>query len=125
VRKKTATYLMRQALGRLVAEAGKIPRQELRTRYESEFVRILTFIAIPGKNANVLRHAAGYFKKIIDSDSRRELSDCIADYRQGIVPLTVPLTFIRYYLRRHGIPYLSEQVYLNPYPKELTLQSHI
>jgi uncharacterized protein YbgA (DUF1722 family)/uncharacterized protein YbbK (DUF523 family) len=113
------------ALGRLVAEANKISRRELKTRYESEFMRILSVIATRGKNANVLQHAAGYFKKIIDNDSRRELSDCIADYREGIVPLVVPLTLIRHYLRQYEIPYLSEQVYVNPYPKELALQNYV
>jgi uncharacterized protein YbgA (DUF1722 family)/uncharacterized protein YbbK (DUF523 family) len=113
------------ALGRFVAEAHGIPRQELKAQYESEFMRILAVMATRGKNADVLQHAAGCFKRIIDSGSRRELSNCIADYRRGIVPLVVPVTLIRHYLRQYEIPYLSEQVYLNPYPKELALQNHV
>ncbi len=86
---------------------------------------ILSVMATPGKHANVLQHAAGYLKKLLSTECRRELQEHIEDYRKGMVPLVVPLTLIRHYLRRFDIPYLAEQVYLNPYPKELALQNHV
>jgi uncharacterized protein YbgA (DUF1722 family)/uncharacterized protein YbbK (DUF523 family) len=113
------------ALERLVAEADKIPRRQLKALYESEFMRILAVRATRVKNANVLQHAAGCLKDFVDDDSRRELSGCIAEYRQGIIPLGVPMALIRNHLKRFKIPYLSEQVYLNPYPKELALQNRV
>jgi uncharacterized protein YbgA (DUF1722 family)/uncharacterized protein YbbK (DUF523 family) len=114
-----------RSLGRLVAEAKSIPRQELRRQYQSEFLRVLSVIATPGKHANVLQHAAGYLKTFLDSGARGELQEYVEDYRKGIVPLIVPLTLIRHHLRRFNVPYLAGQVYLNPYPKELALQNHV
>ena len=49
----------------------------------------------------------------------------VADYGRGLVPLIVPLTLLRHHLRRHPVPYLAGQVYLNPEPKELCLRNHV
>ena len=49
----------------------------------------------------------------------------VEDYRRGMVPLVVPLTLIRHYVRVLGIEYLRDQVYLNPHPKELALRNHV
>lgn len=113
------------ALARLITEAGRIPGRQLKMRYESEFMRILAVRTTRAKHAGMLLHAAGCFNKMIEDDSRRELSGCIADYRHGIVPLGVPLNLIKNYLKRYEIPYLSEQVLFNPYPKELALQNEV
>lgn len=114
-----------RTLGRLLAEAAALPRHELRQRYQSGFMRVLSAIATRGKNANVLQHAAGYLKTFLDREARCELQEHIEDYRNGLIPLIVPLTLIRHHLRRFEIPYLAQQVYLNPSPKELALQNHV
>ncbi len=85
---------------------------------------VLSAIATPGKHANVLQHATGYLKALLDPESRRELHDRIEDYRKGASPLIVPLILIRHHLDRFDIPYLAGQVYLNSYPMELALQNH-
>ena len=113
------------ALGCLVADAKPIPRDRLRARYESEFMTALSEIATPRRHANVLHHIVGHFRKHLDDDSRRELLSLIDDYRAGLVPLVVPLTLIRHYVRRLDIPYLKGQVYLEPHPKELMLRNHV
>jgi uncharacterized protein YbgA (DUF1722 family) len=52
------------------------------------------------------------------------------------VPLAVPLTLLKHHLRRHLVPpalatagrpgeWVWQQVYLNPYPKELMLRNHV
>jgi len=47
-------------------------------------------------------------------------------YRQGLVPLIVPLTLLRHHLNRYPMPnWVHQQVYLNPYPKELMLRNHV
>ncbi len=112
-------------LGHLVADAKSIPRNELRRRYEADFMAALKRIATPRKNTNVLQHIAGFFKKEVDADSRHEVLANIKDYRQGLVPLVVPLTLIRHHVRILHIPYLEDQVYLNPHPKELSLRNHV
>jgi uncharacterized protein YbgA (DUF1722 family)/uncharacterized protein YbbK (DUF523 family) len=112
-------------LGRLVAGAADIPRSECRLRYHDLFMSALAVLATPGRHANVLQHMAGYVREELDEDSRRELSGLINDYRKGEVPLIVPLTLIKHYVRKFKISYLTGQVYLDPHPKELALRNHV
>lgn len=114
-----------QKLGRLVASAKKIPKAECRLRYHTLFMSALAILATRGRHANVLQHMAGYVKKQLDEDSRRELSCLIDDYRTGEVPLVVPLTLIKHHVRRFNVIYLAGQVYLSPHPKELALRNHV
>jgi uncharacterized protein YbgA (DUF1722 family) len=37
----------------------------------------------------------------------------------------VPLTLLTHHLARVTVPYLQDQVYLNPHPKELMLRNHV
>lgn len=112
-------------LGRLVADAKTLSRDELRATYESMFMAALKQLATPGENVNVLQHMLGYFSKQLDAHSRQELITHIEDYQRGLVPLIVPLTLIRHYVRLLDVAYLQDQVYLNPHPKELALRNHV
>jgi uncharacterized protein YbgA (DUF1722 family) len=112
-------------IGRLVAGAKKMPQKELRQKYQREFMAAVKTLATSGRNANVLQHMAGYFKKQLDDESRRELQDHITDYRNGYLPLIVPVTLIKHYVRQFDVGYLAGQVYLNPHPKELALLNHV
>ena len=68
---------------------------------------------------------AGYFKTILDDATRAELGGTIEDYRQELVPLIVPITLLRHFVRHHDVPYLAGQVYLEPHPRELMLRNHV
>ena len=114
-----------ESLGRLVAGAKAVPRAELRERYEAEFMRALGEIATTKRQVNVLLHLLGYFRAQLDDDSRRELLSVIDDYRRGLVPLIVPITLIRHYVRRFDVTYLRGQIYLEPHPKGLMLRNHV
>jgi uncharacterized protein YbgA (DUF1722 family) len=114
-----------EALGRLVARAKGLPREALRESYETEFMQGLKVIATTRRNSNVLLHILGYFKKLIDGEARAELLGLIEDYHRGLVPLIVPITLIRHYVRLHSVNYLAGQVYLEPHPKELMLRNHV
>jgi uncharacterized protein YbgA (DUF1722 family) len=76
------------------------------------------------KNANVLYHLLGYFKKDLSGDEKQELLDIIDHYRQGDLPLIVPVTLINHYVRKYEQTYLKEQYYLHPHPLELQLRNH-
>ena len=112
-------------LGRLTADGKKLPRAELRVQYESEFMQGLAEIATARRQTNVLQHIAGYFRPHLDEQSRQELHNLIQDYHRGLVPLVVPLTLIRHYVRQLEVPYLRGQAYLEPHPKELMLRNHV
>ncbi len=113
-----------RALGRLVANARRRPRRELRSRYQEGFMRALARTATRGRNTNVLQHMAGHLADL-DAASRAELAQLVEEYRLGRVPLVVPLTLIRHHVRRLGVAYLSGQAYLDPHPKELMLRNHV
>jgi uncharacterized protein YbgA (DUF1722 family) len=109
----------------MVAEARSIARKELREKYESRFMAALAKLATPARHINVLQHIIGYFRKRLDDNGRRELHDLLDDYRRGLVPLIVPITMVRHYVRLFDITYLQGQVYLEPHPKELMLRNHV
>jgi uncharacterized protein YbgA (DUF1722 family)/uncharacterized protein YbbK (DUF523 family) len=112
-------------LGQIVAAASGMPREELRDRYESLFMSTLRIVATPKRHTNVLMHMAGHLKKLVDPVSKAELVATIDEYRRGLVPLVVPLTLIRHYVRIHNIAYLSGQTYLEPHPRELMLRNRV
>jgi uncharacterized protein YbgA (DUF1722 family) len=112
-------------LGRLVATLKQTPRAVFRGQYERGFMEALAHVASRGRNANVLQHTAGHLKTNLDSASRAELAQLIHDYREGLVPLVVPVTLIGHHVRRHEIEYLTGQVFLEPHPRELMLRNHV
>jgi uncharacterized protein YbgA (DUF1722 family) len=113
-------------MGRLVARAGAVPWDELSATYGRLFMEGLALRGTRRKHVNVLQHLMGYLKTHLSSDDKQELLGLIEDYRNELVPLIVPLTLLQHHLRRHPVPdWVWQQVYLNPYPKELMLQNHV
>ncbi len=111
-------------MGRLVARAKEVERDELFARYEELLLRALGRKATPSKNANVLMHMLGYFKGRLTGDEKQEMLDVIERYKGGLTPLVVPVTLMRHYVRHDDEPYLKRQSYLNPSPAELKLRNH-
>ena len=114
-----------QRLGRLVGSGKSMARREFQDRYSSEFMTALSTMATPRRQANVLQHMLGYFKKALDRESRAELLALIQDYAGGRVPLVVPLTLFGHHIRRCGVTDLADQAYLRPHPVELMLRNHV
>jgi len=112
-------------MGRLVAQAKEIPLKELYKQYQELLMEALRLTSTPRKNANVMIHILGYFKKQLSSDEKKELLEIIDLYRQGTVPLIVPITLISHYVRKYEQPYLEDQYYLQPHPLELQLRNHV
>jgi uncharacterized protein YbgA (DUF1722 family)/uncharacterized protein YbbK (DUF523 family)/GNAT superfamily N-acetyltransferase len=111
-------------MGRLVGEAGKTPDRELFALYEMELQTAMRARATPRKHANVQQHALGHLKKMLAPAEKREILSAIDDFRCGLLPLVVPLTLLRFNIRRHGVQYLLGQLYFDPHPKELMLRNH-
>ncbi len=112
-------------LGRLVADSKRLERADLCKRYAAEFMSALKKPATPTRHVNVMQHIAGYLHDRCDKDSRSELLEVIEEYRRATVPLVVPLTLIRHWVRRFDITYLKGQTYLEPHPRELMLRNHV
>jgi uncharacterized protein YbgA (DUF1722 family)/uncharacterized protein YbbK (DUF523 family) len=111
-------------MGRLVAQGKAMAPAELCDRYLALLAKALGQKATVRKHVNVLQHMMGYFKKQLSADEKQELLEVIDRYGRGLVPLVVPATLVNHYVRKHGQPYLAEQVYLDPHPVELKLRNH-
>ena len=116
--------VLARQLGGLVAGAASTGVRETRGRYREVLIRALAIPATKSKHVNVLQHAAGYFKRQLTPERKRELGEAIEAYRHGMVPLVVPVTLINHYVREFGESYLQRQVYLNPNPLEMLMRCH-
>jgi len=113
-------------LGRLLGESDKRqPAADLAAAYRQGLTEALSRPATRRGHTNVLHHLAGYVSDALDREDRAELAETIERYRLGLVPLVVPLTLIRHHVRRQGVEYLRDQVYLEPHPHELMLLNHV
>ena len=114
-----------QMMGKLVAQAKAISPKELYEQYQSVLMEALQLKTTPKKNANVLQHMMGYFKDQLSPDEKQELLEIIELYRKEYLPLIVPITLIKHYVRKYDESYLTDQVFLNPHPIELQLRNHV
>jgi uncharacterized protein YbgA (DUF1722 family)/uncharacterized protein YbbK (DUF523 family) len=112
-------------LGRVVARGKQLGRRELEQRYRMSFMSGMHRQATVRRHCNVLQHIQGYFKRNASLEDRRELEDVIESFRRGLIPLIVPITLIRHFVRRYDVEYLRGQTYLEPHPKELMLRNHV
>lgn len=113
------------SMGKLVAAGKRTPPAELLSTYETSLMQAMALTATTKKHVNVLQHSMGYFKKLLTKDEKAELLQIIQDYADKTVPLVVPLTLINHYIRKYDVPYLKNQLYLEPHPSELMLRNHV
>jgi uncharacterized protein YbgA (DUF1722 family) len=112
-------------LGRFVANVKRLARDKVPEYYEFALMAALKKLATTVRHTNVLQHMLGYLRQHLDATARDELVTLIDDYRRGLVPLVVPITLFRHYVRKFDVAYLQGQVYLEPHPKELMLRNHV
>lgn len=114
-----------RTLGRLVAGAKGKDGGRIEAAYTEAFMKALARPATTRRHVNALQHMLGYFRDRLGHAERRELAASIEDYRREIVPLIVPLTLIKHYVKLLEIEYLRDQTYLEPHPRELALRNHV
>jgi uncharacterized protein YbgA (DUF1722 family)/uncharacterized protein YbbK (DUF523 family) len=112
-------------LGKLVASARHSDKEELSEDYQSLFMAALREKTSPGRHVNVLQHMAGFFKKSLSTEEKLELNSLFEDLANKLVPLCVPLTLVRHYIRRYSLKYLALQTYIEPCPKRLKLRVNV
>jgi len=111
-------------MGRLVAAASQMPAGEAFAAYETALLSALGTMATVGSHCNVLQHAMGYFKEQLAGDEKAEMAGILEAYRAGNIPLIVPVTLLKHYVRKYECAYLKDQWYLDPHPIELQLRNH-
>ncbi|MFC1856610.1 YbgA family protein [Thermodesulfobacteriota bacterium] len=113
-----------RTMGKLVSGGKTYRINELFAEYEKLLMEALKLKSTVKKNTNVLMHMMGHFKKQTSADEKQELLEIIDQYRDGLVPLIVPITLINHYVRKYQNTYLNAQTYLNPHPIALKLRNH-
>ncbi len=109
-------------LGPLVADAGK---PGLEARLDAYEALLMAALAKPAKrrgNLNAMEHLCGFLKDLPSAD-KAELRAQMTAYREGIVPLAVPMTLLRHHLRHRDHGWALGQRYLAPTPPELGLNA--
>ena len=110
-------------LGRMVAAIGDMSIDEFTGQYFDAVSELLRKPANRKNHSNVLKHIQGYLKRDLESDDRQELEQTIEQYRQGYLPLIVPITLLRHYFRKHPDAYIDQSWYMKPHPRELMLHN--
>lgn len=112
-----------QALGRMVAEAGKQPIEDLAPAFIAALMSALANRATRRSHTNVLYHLSGYLKRSIADAERQRLRELIEQYRLGHLPLIVPVTLLRHHFANNPNAYIDSQVFMAPYPDTLKLRN--
>ncbi|MBT3813696.1 MAG: DUF523 and DUF1722 domain-containing protein [Gammaproteobacteria bacterium] len=112
-------------LGRLAASARKENLLEVAERYGLELMACLKKTASRGNHVNTLQHIQGYLSNKLETDDKAELIDSIENYRQGYLPLVVPITLLRHHFRRMPDPFIDRSFYMAPHPEELAALNNI
>ncbi|WP_228407729.1 YbgA family protein [Proteus cibi] len=104
-------------LGRYIANlSDEIPLDEVASKYQQKLMKALSVAPNREGQTNALMHMAGYFKRVLNSQQRQEMSQTILLYRQGIVPFSKPYDLLQYWLTIYPDDYLVNQRYFSPYP---------
>ncbi|MGA1822417.1 MAG: YbgA family protein [Thermoplasmatota archaeon] len=69
---------------------------------------------------NVLSHMFGYFSGDLENRERHFFLDLLEAYREDRIPLSACKEVLRGMIIRFDVEYLKDQLYLDPYPVELT-----
>ncbi len=112
-------------LGRLIADVRPDNIDSIARQYIVDLMACLKIVASRSNHVNVLQHIQGYLKRKLDSDDKQELVESIETYRQGRVPLIVPLTLLRHHFRKQPDAFIGQSYYMAPHPAELSLLNEI
>ena len=112
-------------LGPMIASVNKDNLDDIADIYIARMMHSLTQRSTRKRHTNVLMHIFGFLKNKLGSEVKAEILDILDRYRQGFVPLVVPMTMIRHYLKQYPHSYMDSQYYLEPYPDDLMLRNEV
>ena len=108
-----------RGMGRIVANEGRLPPGVLFGEYEPLLHSALRRPPRCGTYINALMNSLGYFSKNLTGAERQFFLNSLQRYKEGKVPLVVPVDIMRSWIVRFGEEYLARQAFFNPYPEEL------
>ncbi|MEV4807001.1 DUF523 and DUF1722 domain-containing protein [Nonomuraea sp. NPDC049421] len=111
--------------GRLAAQAGTRPSDEVAAAYSIAFRTAMATPTTVGRHVNVLQHCLGMIGDGLDPVRRADVAEVIASYQARRVALSVPLALLLHHARGAAATYVAEQTYFQPYPEDLRLRNHV
>jgi len=114
-----------RAAGRVVAAAGRAPREVTEAAYRDLFLAAMSARATRGRHANALQHAFSRVRRDLGPSRRADLAARIDAYRRGTDPLSVPVAILAHYASDGELPWLTGQTYLEPFPVALRLRHSV
>jgi len=113
-----------RSAGQIAASSDKNNLKSRQADYLTNLMEGLKKSATLKKNFNVLQHILGYFKTELTTDEKKETIEIMENYKNGLIPLIVPVTLLNHFINKYNQEYLKEQYYLHPHPYELKLRNH-
>jgi uncharacterized protein YbgA (DUF1722 family)/uncharacterized protein YbbK (DUF523 family) len=105
--------------GRIVANHKRTLIENVLEQYEQELKLIFRKIPRYSSIINTLLHMFGGISRHLSKQERQFFLKSIEAYQEGRIPLSTLNHLIHAYVIRFNNTYLLNQVFLNPYPKEL------
>lgn len=106
-------------LGNIVANHEKKPYQQVLNEYQRHLFKVMTRAPRCGNYVNVLQNSMGYFSDKLGKAERDFFLEKLHQYREGKIPLIVPVDIMNSWIVRFGEEYLQQQSFFNPYPEDL------
>ncbi len=110
-------------LGQLLANHKGKTMADISAQYISDFMGAMKQPVTRKRHASILMRLQRYLKRKLDASEKQELMGLIDHYRKGIVPLVVPMTLVRFFMKKYQEHDALSM--LDKYPMELGLQNSI
>ncbi|HOX13784.1 MAG TPA: DUF523 and DUF1722 domain-containing protein [Spirochaetia bacterium] len=106
-------------LGRIAANLERHPFPAVLSEYGAELGTMFGSPAKPGGVINTALHAFGGFSERLSPLERKYFLDAVEEYRDERIPASALFTLLKAWAVRFEVRYLLDQVFLDPFPKEL------
>jgi uncharacterized protein YbbK (DUF523 family)/uncharacterized protein YbgA (DUF1722 family) len=108
-----------------ISGAKELSWEELCSQYLSRFMEAIGKPLSHSRHYEVMRDIADELKGDLEQAAYKEIAFALQDYRKGQLPLSVPLSLIRHYVRLLENPRFNGQSYLETGPGELMLRVQV
>ncbi|MEX2588338.1 MAG: DUF523 and DUF1722 domain-containing protein [Actinomycetota bacterium] len=110
-------------VGRVFEQAGEVSYDELCEQYLASFMDSIATPVTRVAHMGVMKSVFTAIKADLEPTAQKEVARSLQEYRQSVVPLAVPVTLLRHYVRISEHPMFHMQTYLEPGPRELMLRT--
>lgn len=110
-------------LGQLLSQLKGQNIEHVAHHYITEFMQAMKLPVSRKRHASILLRMQRFMKRKLEPREKQELSGLIEHYKKGLVPLVVPMTLVRFFMKKYQ-EHEALKV-LDKYPMELGLENSI